>query len=106
MVLLSDLTEFAKRIGEEFHANRVILFGSRAQGTAGDDSDVDLLVVMPFRGDRAKQSVAIRMKLRPSFPLDLIVRTPLEIRKRLKMGDTFVRDILEYGKVLYEADHG
>lgn len=106
MVALGDISDFARRIGEEFRAHRVVLFGSHARGLAGDDSDVDLLVVMPFRGERTKQSVAIRMKLRPPFPLDLIVRTPLEIRKRLRMGDTFVRDILENGKVLYEADHG
>jgi hypothetical protein len=41
---------------------------------------------------------------RPPFPLDLLVRTPGEVRTRLAMGDTFIRDILQQGKVLYEAD--
>ncbi len=48
----------------------------------------------------------MRMKLRPSFPLDLLVRTPSKIRERLAMGDDFIKEILEKGKVLYEAAHG
>ena len=105
MISMRAIRTFARRIGKEFLAERVILFGSQSQRAASSDSDVDLLVVMPFHGNRVEQSVAIRMKLRPSFPLDLILRTPGEIRKRLAMGDTFIRDILQYGKVLYEADH-
>ena len=44
------------------------------------------------------------MRLRPAFPVDLIVRTPQKVRERLAMGDDFIREILEEGKVLYEAD--
>ncbi len=45
------------------------------------------------------------MKLRPRFPMDLLVRTPEKVRERIEMGDTFMREILEQGKILYEADH-
>ena len=45
------------------------------------------------------------MKLRPGFPVDLLVRTPDKVRERIEMGDTFMREILEQGKVLYEADY-
>jgi len=65
---------------------------------------VDVLVILSFEGRSVDQSVAIRMKLRPPFPVDLIVRTPEKIVERLEMGDNFVRDILEQGKVLYEAE--
>ncbi len=44
------------------------------------------------------------MKLRPAFPVDLIVRTPEGVRERLEMGDTFVQQVLEEGTVLYEAE--
>ena len=43
------------------------------------------------------------MKLRPAFPVDMIVRTPEKLKERIEMGDTFLREILEQGKVLYEA---
>ena len=103
---LNDIRAFGRRIGREFGAHRVILFGSAADGTATADSDVDLLIVMPFDGHRAEQSVAIRMKLRPTFPVDLIIRSPGEVRNRLAMGDTFIRDIVQNGKIIYEVDNG
>ena len=43
------------------------------------------------------------MELRPGFPVDLIVWTPEKVRQRLEMGDCFMREIVEEGKVLYEA---
>lgn len=103
---LNDIKAFGRQIGREFGAHRVVLFGSQADGTATGDSDVDLLIVMPFDGHRAEQSVAIRMKLRPTFAVDLIIRSPEEVRTRLAMGDTFIRDIFQDGKVIYEVDNG
>ena len=48
--------------------------------------------------------VAIRMRLRPRFPVDLLVRTPERVRERIRMGDTFMREIVTRGRVLYEAN--
>ena len=104
MVTMSQIEDFGRRIGREFQPERVVLFGSHARGLASDDSDVDLLVVLPFEGKSVYQSVAMRLRLRPAFPVDLIVRTPQTVRQRLEMGDDFIREILEEGKVLYEAD--
>jgi predicted nucleotidyltransferase len=104
MVTMNQIEELSRRIGREFHADRVVLFGSYARGAVTEDSDVDLLVILPFEGKSVIQSVEIRMRLRPAFPVDLIVRTPEKVRERLAMGDDFIREILEEGKVLYEAD--
>jgi len=104
MVAMNRIEEFGRQVGCEFGAEKVVLFGSYAQGTATDDSDVDLLVICPFQGKSVHQSVKIRMKLRPRFPVDLIVRTPEKVCQRIQMGDSFMRQILEEGKVLYEAD--
>lgn len=104
MVLMKQIEEFGQRIGLEFDAERVILFGSYARGTVTEDSDVDLLVIGPFEGRSVDKSVEIRMKLRPGFPIDLLVRTSDKVRQRMEMGDDFMREILEEGKVLYEAD--
>ncbi len=104
MVTINQIEELGRRIGREFHAHRVVLFGSHAHGVPTEDSDVDLLVILPFEGRSVNQSVEIRMRLRPAFPVDLIVRTPEKVRERVEMGDDFTREILEEGKVLYEAD--
>ncbi|HCO92811.1 MAG TPA: hypothetical protein DIU00_02480 [Phycisphaerales bacterium] len=101
---MNRIKQFGRQIGEQFNAERVILFGSYAQGKVTADSDVDLLVIGPFKGRGVDKSVEIRMKLRPQFPVDILIRTPEKIHKRLKMGDLFVREILEEGKVLYETN--
>jgi predicted nucleotidyltransferase len=105
MVALDRIGEVSLRIAREFHPDRIVLFGSHARGTAGEDSDVDLLVIMPFEGKAVTKSVEIRLKVRPGFPVDLLVRTPEKVQERLAMGDGFMREILETGKVLYEAGH-
>lgn len=104
MVTMNQIEDLGRRIGREFHAHRVVLFGSHAHGVATEDSDVDLPVILSFEGRSVNQSVEIRMRLRPEFPVDLIVRTPEKVRERIELGDDFMREILEEGKVLYEAD--
>jgi len=103
MVAMNQIEEFGRRIGEEFAAEKVILFGSYARGNASPDSDVDLLVIGPFPGRSVDKSVEIQMKLRPAFPVDLLVRTPEKIRERIAMGDTFMQEVLRQGRILYEA---
>lgn len=104
MIRMNEITKLGRRIAREFRPQRIILFGSYAEGKATADSDVDLLVVMPYRGRAVDQSVAIRLRTAPSFPVDLFVQRPSEIRRRLAMGDQFMRDILEKGKVIHEAN--
>jgi len=104
MVAMDKIEQFGQRIGREFGAERVILFGSYARGEVTEDSDVDLLVIGLFKGRSVDKSVEIRMKLRPPFPVDLLVRTPEKVRQRIELGDNFMREILQEGKVLYEAN--
>ena len=82
-----------REIGMRFKLSKVILFGSYAEGRATPDSDVDLLVVTPFKGSSIDKSVEIHMQVRPPFSVDLLVRTPQAIDKRLCMGDQFIRSI-------------
>ena len=103
MVAINQIKKFGRQIGKQFGAERVILFGSYARGKATADSDVDILVIGSFEGRNVDKSVEIRMKLRPQFPVDILIRTPKKVRQRIKMGDCFMREILEQGKVLYEA---
>lgn len=104
MVAMKQIADLGRRIAREFRPQRIVLFGSYSRGEAATDYDVDLLVVLPHEGRAVDKSVEIRMKVRPAFPLDLLVRTPQKVRERIAMGDTFMQDIMENGKVLYEAD--
>jgi predicted nucleotidyltransferase len=97
------IRRYARAIAEEFHPDKIILFGSYAYGTPHEDSDVDLLVVMPAR-NRHSQAVRILWRLAAPFPLDLLVRTPKEMAWRLEEGESFTTTVVTKGKVLYEKD--
>jgi predicted nucleotidyltransferase len=97
------IRRYARAIAEEFHPEKIILFGSYAYGTPHDDSDVDLLVVMPA-SNLHSQAVRIRLRLAAPFPLDLLVRTPQQMAWRLREGESFTTTVVSQGKVLYEKD--
>ncbi len=105
MIQRKQINDWCADIVQKFHPEKVVLFGSCANGEGTEDSDVDLLVVMPFEGRSLEQAVQVRMDTRPAFPVDLIVRTPEMIAERIRMGDSFIREILEKGSVLYEVSH-
>jgi predicted nucleotidyltransferase len=95
------IRRYARAIADEFHPDKIILFGSYAYGTPNEDSDVDLLVVMPC-ADQHAQAVRILYRLSAPFPLDLIVRTPYQMKWRLEEGESFTTTIVTQGKILYE----
>jgi predicted nucleotidyltransferase len=93
------IDQVVEQIVEKFEPQKIILFGSYARGNPRPESDVDLLVVM----DPPKKSLEIRRHLGVMFGMDLMVYTPQRLKERVEMGDWFLRDILEEGKVLYES---
>ncbi len=86
-------------IARKFQPQRIILFGSYASGTATRDSDVDLIVVMPYRGSSTDQVVRIRGLAEAPFPMDLMVWKPGQMRRK----DSFTRAVLDDGRVMYEG---
>jgi predicted nucleotidyltransferase len=98
------IRRFARQLAERFDPDRIILFGSYAYGKPHPDSDVDILVIMPAR-NQLDQAVKIELACDPPFPLDIIVRTPHNMQWRLAEGESFLREIMTRGKVLYEKNH-
>lgn len=99
------IRRFARQIAERFQPEKIILFGSYAYGTPHEESDVDLLVIMPAY-DAVNQSIRICRAFDRPFALDLIVRTPRQIERGLRDDDWFLREVIEKGIVLYEAAIG
>ena len=105
MIPMEAIQNLADRIAQEFAPERIILFGSYAYGTPRQDSDVDLLVVLPFEGDSLHKAVEIVRRMQPEFAVDVLARTPEELRQRLAWNDYFLREIVEKGRILYAAAH-
>jgi uncharacterized protein len=103
VIACEDIQAFVDQVVRRFRPAAVILFGSYAYGRPTEDSDVDLMVVMSHRGPGAKVATRIRLACPRAFPMDLIVRTPTEVRRRLRMGDSFLREVTSKGIVLHES---
>jgi len=97
------IDEVVQLIAEKFHPQKIILFGSYARGKPRPESDVDLLVIMKTPLKEVEQAIEICQQIDYRFGLDLIVRTPKRLQERLEMGDWFLRDVVEEGKVVYES---
>jgi len=103
MPTMDQIRDLGRRIGREFHTDRVMLFGSHAYGSPTTDSDVDILVIMPHKGKGWRMATEIRGRVRPQFPIDLLVRTPEQVNERIRLGDCFFKEIMAKGTVLYES---
>ena len=97
------LAEASQRLTERFSPLRVLVFGSYARGTAGPDSDLDLLLVMSEVGDpRAVAIEARRVLADLPVPKDVIVTTPEEVERRRDSPWHVVGTAVREGRVLYE----
>ena len=100
-----QIETYAEDVARQFRPLKIVLFGSYAYGNPTEDSDVDLMVVMPKdpSGVRNRErAMAIRSAIPKSFPLDLLVKDPEDISWRLEEGDCFLQDVFSKGRVLYE----
>lgn len=96
----ADIQAIADTIVRNFNPDRVVLFGSHARGDAGPDSDIDLLVVLPFEGSPIPIAAKIRVALPHTIAFDIFARTPSQARAW--SGDPIVTGALETGRVLFE----
>lgn len=101
-ITITAIRRFARQIAARFRPEKIILFGSYAYGSPHEESDVDLLVIMPASNE-INQAIRVLRAMERPFALDLIVKTPRNIERGLRDGDWFIRDMIEKGKVVYEA---
>jgi predicted nucleotidyltransferase len=103
MISNQILDEVARRIVENFHPEKIILFGSQARGTADSHSDVDILVISAIKEKRRKLMVDMRSVLNElEYAFDLIILTREEFERDRKIPGTVGRYASKEGKVIYE----
>jgi len=93
-----------EKIIKAVQPKKIILFGSYASGTPTSHSDMDILIVKSTKKLRWERELFLsKILYPPPLPIDHIWRTPRELEQRMKRGDLFYKEILERGKVVYEA---
>lgn len=98
--VMERIKAISNRLKKEYHAQRIILFGSYAKGEATENSDVDLFIIAPVKERFFERGATVRRVVRDLYrgiPLSPIVLSPAEVEERLKRGDQFVGQILEEG---------
>ncbi len=102
MINTNDLNQIVERIGKSFQPEKIILFGSYADGSQSVDSDVDLLVVAETTLSAPKRFRAVS-KLLGEYPIafDIIFKTPSEYKLQRNILNHIVFFADKYGKVIY-----
>jgi len=93
------------KVLKPFRPEKVILFGSHAYGTPDNNSDIDLLIIKPVATPEVRDlRIQIRKALRGiagANEFDIIVDSQERIGKRIKIGDLFLKEITENGRIIY-----
>ncbi len=105
MISNRAIKQYCDAIAVAFKPRKIILFGSYAYGTPTEDSDVDLMVVMPKKRFRRDLGWRIPVKVPPQFPLDVLVEPEDRLQRRIDDQECFILDVTEKGKVMYEGVH-
>jgi predicted nucleotidyltransferase len=97
------MPEIVRRLVTEFDPDQIILFGSQAWGEPGEDSDIDLLVVVPESKERpiARAVRAHRCLRGIPVPMDLLVRTRDEMDRMAGVSSSLEAEVLRRGKPVY-----
>jgi len=97
------LNEIVSRIREAADPERLVLFGSRARGTARADSDFDILVIKESGEPRYKRSAPLYTKVADlPVEVEIVVYTPEEVHDWSRVPQAFVTTAIREGRVLYE----
>ncbi|MDR1728533.1 MAG: nucleotidyltransferase domain-containing protein [Acidobacteriota bacterium] len=98
-----EVEAFCRALVERYRPSKITMFGSYASGRARRDSDLDLLVEMEHTGSSLGMAATIVRETKPGFAVDILVRTPQQIDERIRLGDPFMIEIVNNGKVVYES---
>ena len=97
--------ELVRRIQEVAQPHRIILFGSRARGTARPDSDFDILVIQDSHLPRHRRAGPLYTAVaKVPAEVEIMVFTPEEVEEWREVPEAFVTTALREGKVVYERE--
>jgi predicted nucleotidyltransferase len=103
LITEKKIIEIIDKISSNYNPEKIILFGSYAKGNPGEASDIDLFIIKDSILPRYKRGLEVRRLLYGSMiPIDLLVYTPKEIELQKDKKYSFVYEVLNTGRVVYE----
>jgi len=106
MIDSNKISEIASGIATKFNPDKIILFGSYANGTQHEDSDIDLLIIQDTDLPIQKRGFDIRMSLIGSMiPFDIVIYTKLEFDQEKDKSNSFLNAAMKNSKLLYERQN-
>lgn len=103
MIPMREIQRYCDSIAAAFKPRKIILFGSYAYGKPTEDSDVDVMVVMPKKRYRRDLGVRVRTRVPADFPVDVLIEPDDRLQRRIDDRECFILDVTENGRVMYEA---
>jgi len=98
------MKDVVDRLVQGLHPERIYLFGSRSRGQAGEDSDIDLLVLVTASSlpRHRREALAYDLLWGLATPVDVIVLTQAEFEKAAQVKTSLAAVVHAEGKVVYE----
>jgi len=101
-VLEKELKRIVSILRKKYKPEKVILFGSLANGNVEEWSDIDLFIVKKTEKRYLDRVGEILHLTHPKVGMDIFVLTPSEVKKSLEEGNLYIQEIISQGKVVYE----
>ena len=97
------LETVVERLKAEFQPEEIYLFGSHAWGTPTEDSDVDLMVILPQSDERPiRRDQRAQLCLgRLPFSADVLVRTRREVDRVRDIRGSLTHAVFQNGRKIY-----
>jgi len=98
-----QINEVIAKIADRFNPDKIILFGSCANGVQNDDSDLDILIVQDSDLPMHQRGFDIRMSLRGTLiPMDILIYTKSELEQEKNKSFSFLNSAIKNSKIMYE----
>lgn len=106
MIDSNKINEIATGIVTKFNPDKIILFGSYANGTQKEDSDIDLLIIQDTDLPIQNRGYEIRMSLIGTMiPFDIVIYTKSEFEQEKNKSSSYLNSALKNSKLLYERSN-
>lgn len=100
-----EIEKITNQVIKNYQPQKIILFGSAARGDFNENSDIDMLIVKDTPGRRVDRIKDLLFSVDYNLPFEPLVYTPQELQERENLGDSFILEVLNQGKIIYERQY-